>query len=50
MSLFLVKHSFVLFYLKVLRLIDRRLQTGVHGVRLLFRSNDPKQEGKLSKY
>ncbi len=41
---------FILFYLKVFRLIDRRLQTGVHGVRHLFRSNDPNQEGKLSKY
>ncbi|CAF4463526.1 unnamed protein product, partial [Adineta steineri] len=30
-------------------LIDRKLQTGVHGVRHLFRANDPSRAGKLSK-
>ena len=38
------------FLFEVFRLIDRRLQTGVHGVRHMFRSNDPNREGKLSKY
>lgn len=40
---------FFLFVFEVFRLIDRRLQTGVHGVRHMFRSNDPNREGKLSK-
>ncbi|CAF3617577.1 unnamed protein product [Rotaria sp. Silwood1] len=34
---------------EIFHLIDRKLQTGVHGVRHMFRSNDPNQEGKLSK-
>ena len=38
-----------LFHLKIFHLIDRKLQTGVHGVRHMFRSNDRNQEGKLSK-
>ncbi|CAF2265210.1 unnamed protein product [Rotaria magnacalcarata] len=34
---------------EIFHLIDRKLQTGVHGVRHMFRSNDHNQEGKLSK-
>ncbi|CAF3862527.1 unnamed protein product [Rotaria sordida] len=34
---------------EIFHLINRRLQTGVYGVRHMFRSNDPNQEGKLSK-
>lgn len=40
---------FFVFVFEVFRLIDRRLQTGVHGVRHMFRSNDPNRQGKLSK-
>ena len=47
---FSLKQEFILLPLKIFRLIDRRLQTGVYGVRHMFRSNDPNQEGKLSKY
>ncbi|CAF1213655.1 unnamed protein product [Adineta steineri] len=34
---------------EIFHLIDRKLQTGVHGVRHLFRANDPSRAGKLSK-
>lgn len=34
---------------QVFNLIDRRLQTGVHGVRHMFRSNDPSRDGRLSR-
>lgn len=34
---------------QVMELIDEKLTTGYHGVRHLFRANDPGQTGQLSK-
>ncbi|UJR31026.1 hypothetical protein I4U23_018535 [Adineta vaga] len=34
---------------EIFQLIDRKLQTGIHGVRHLFRANDPNRAGKLSR-
>ena len=31
-------------------MIERKLQTGIHGVRHLFRANDPNRAGKLTRY
>ncbi|CAF1005358.1 unnamed protein product [Adineta ricciae] len=34
---------------EIFQLIERKLQTGIHGVRHLFRANDPNRAGKLSR-